>query len=182
MSGGGRDARDLARLTALLPPPARPSEAIGHDWSAFGAAHGLRTPRDWRAFLSLYGTGAIGGFLWVLNPFSANPALNAEAIAPLRGAYAVMKERFPEDHPRDPAAFLPFGLTDNGDSLAWLMEGDDPDAWTIAVFDGSQAEEAVETTGLTLLPFLLALLEGRLRSAILPPDFLSGPFAFTPGG
>ena len=180
MSGAGRLAEDLARLTALAPPPARPLEATGHDWAAIEAATGLRAPEAWRSYLARYGTGAIGGFLWVLNPFSANPALNAGAIRHLRDSYAAMKADVPADHPRDPARLLPFALTDNGDSLSWLAEGPDPDAWTVLIHDKSQAEE--EATGLTLLPFLLALLEGRLRSAILPEDVLRGPLAFTPHG
>jgi hypothetical protein len=64
-------------LIPVLPPPTAPRE-IGAT-IAWGNVHrrlGAVLPEDYIQFIKRYGTGEIGGWLTVLNPFAQNPYQN----------------------------------------------------------------------------------------------------------
>src|SRR5574341_1591236 len=161
-------------LMTLMPPPKKPIE-VG-DVSLWGTVEetlGTPLPDDYKNFINTFGTGVIGDFLWILNPFSANKYLNLvaqfqyylDALRPLR-------DEFSDDwiHPiyPEPGGILPCGVTDNGDVLFWKTGGD-PDTWTIVVFDGLGPFS--EEYSYTITKFLEKLLLGGIDSDIIaaPP-------------
>lgn len=67
-----------------------------------------------------------------------------------------------------PGGFLPFGITDNGDYLGWIIAPGDPDRWKVAVL---QDEDGMpEVTGMSFGPFILAFLRGNFRPEAFPDD------------
>ena len=167
----------LARIAALMPPPARPRDTTG-DWSAVEAGLGTTLPAEYKAFLSLYGAGLVSEFLWIFNPLSRNPYLNTEMIFYFRDCYLQLKTEFPEYCPRDPDSFLTWAMTIDGDSFFWAISGDAPDGWTVGIQSRDQSCE--DMTGLTTVAFLEALVEGRLETPLLPQYFLDEKKTFAP--
>lgn len=164
----------INRLEKLLPPPAEPKETDGHDWSDFFKNFGVEVPQDYKYFLSVYGTGSIGRFLWVFNPFSKNNSLNQDAIEASINAYNELHKDFPEYYPREKGSFIPWGLTDNGDAIVWIVDKGEPDLWKVAIQNDTE-----EMTGMTMSEFLVALLEKTLMSSILPAQFLESDKSFS---
>lgn len=167
----------IENIEELMPAPISPKETQGHDWEGFSKEMSSDVPALYKDFLSVYGTGVIGGFLWVINPFSSNSNLNIEKIKYFHEAYGVMKELFPEDYPRDVCGdFITWAVTDNGDSFFWLVDDGLPDAWEVGIYSKDQGEE--ELTGMATLEFFIALLEKRVSSSILCSDFLESDKKF----
>ena len=65
----------LVRLLGSVPPPANPLEARGK-WRAVESKLGTTLPAEYRDFIREYGTGLVGGFVAVFNPFAKNRYLN----------------------------------------------------------------------------------------------------------
>lgn len=156
-----------------MPPPSVVNDGGDIDWSNIESEVKTILPDDYKQFISVYGTGAIGGFLWVLNPHSSNENLNLDKILYFHDAYFQMKELFPEEYkrPRFPeqGAFLTWAVSDNGDSLFWIVDGNDPNKWKVGIHDHDQGREELFPMGMT--EFLVFLLENNLSSNILPDDF-----------
>jgi hypothetical protein len=157
----------IDKIVKLMRPPSEPNEALGHDWTDVENLFGIHFPKHYKQFLSIYGTGSIDDFLWVFNPFSHNKFLNSDAIRAAIDAYEVLHIDFPQYNPRNKGTFIPWAGTDNGDSIVWLVDDGDPDLWQVAL-----QHDTEELTQLTTSEFLLALLEKKLPSSILPSQFL----------
>jgi len=166
----------IARIKELLPVPETTSENYKGDWNALPLEFGGRFPDSYKEFVSTYGTGSIGGFLWVLNPFSQNPSLNLDQAEYFRSAYQSLKANFPQYYPRGKEDFLPWAFTDNGDAIVWLIDGSDPNEWPVCVQASDPSQE--EISNLNTQEFLEALLEKKLASSILPSQFLDAEKQF----
>src|SRR5687767_8000180 len=102
-------------LLTILTPPKTPREAgTGRGWGDVARRIGEVLPGDYMKFIELFGTGAVGGWLTVLNPFAANGHENLlvagfEFLAALRE----VKSAFPEEVPfplfYEPRGLLPWG-------------------------------------------------------------------------
>ena len=169
----------IERIMALMPVPEKPVEAEGHDWSRIPEKFGVKAlPTDYMTFVATFGSGSIGDFLWVMNPFSENQNLNTGMSRYLRDSYDFMKQEFPKDYRRDSGTFVPWALTDNGDSLIWISCEKDPDEWHVVIQNKDQSEE--EITNLTTSEFLIAVLDKSLDSKILPSEWLALDKPFKP--
>ena len=168
----------IAKIMSLLPVPDDIVEEKNHDWGSVFSELGTKLPKDYIEFLSVYGSGVIGDFLWILNPHSLNRNLNLEKMRYFREAYQVLRQDHPAYYPREFQEFLPWGFTDNGDSIVWINNGMEPNEWLVGIQAADPSQE--ELTGLTMLDFLEALLENRLVSSILPRQFLDSEKEFRP--
>lgn len=149
----------LESLIALAPPPERPP-APGSDagWEEVERHFGLPFPADYKALITLYGTGFWGNFLAVLNPFSRNRYTNQRLIMATSHLWYEEEPEPPDTDPRflqvwnqfrkdararraaSPYPFFPHrpGLfpwahdPEDVVSLYWLTEGD-PKAWPVVV-------------------------------------------------
>ncbi|MFL9674322.1 MULTISPECIES: SMI1/KNR4 family protein [Pseudomonas] len=161
----------INKLIALLSPP---SQRIFDNavWATFESEGGLRLPSDFKQFISIYGCGAVDDFVWVLDPFSENSNLNFDKSQYFIDAYAVMRQEFLSDYPRPdyPAegSFLPWAVTDNGETFVWLVDGE-PDSWKVAIHSSDQGEEEIYNFG--CVEFILKLLSRDISSKILPGQF-----------
>ncbi|MGR2741105.1 SMI1/KNR4 family protein [Billgrantia sp. Q4P2] len=160
----------IERIKKIMPVPDRAVEAGGHDWASLSSELKKDFPKDYKEFVSLYGTGSIGEFLWIINPFSINPNLNLEKVFYFLYAYQSLRQDFPDLYPRKKESFWPWGFTDNGDCLFWLLDGGSPDKWQVGIQASDPSSE--EMTNMTTSEFLEALVEKRFSSVIFPAEFL----------
>jgi len=179
----------LDSLLKIMPPPEHPVECgTWEDWAGVQSELGLRLPVDYKYFINSYGTGKISDFLYVLNPFSANAYLNLkQQIWLVLGGLRVTKqvsgsEEVPYPLYAEPGGLLPWGITDNGDTLYWLTRGENPDKWTVVIGDarGPEWEEYDQY----MVEFLAKVLLGEAVSKIMGDnlcvDEKSGQVKFTP--
>lgn len=172
----------MKSLVELLRPPNSPVETLkDQDWAAIERRIG-HLPEDYRAFLQTFGTGCINDFVWIFNPLAGNTFLNLftqgdailNALRELRNA----GESIPFGLYPEGGGLLPFGKTDNGDTLFWLTEGD-PIRWPIVV--NASRDPTFETFKCSLTTFLVEILTQKIHCSVFPQDFPSGAANFHPG-
>lgn len=141
-----------------------------------------RLPEEYKEIVATYGTGSFDGFLWILTPFSRNKHLNLLDRLPVaREAYASMLP-LPTEYQRfpffpQPGGLLPFGVSDNGDTLYW-QTGAGGQQWPIVV--GAARDPAYEIFDEPLGAFLGNILSGRQIVKLFPSDFPSKKPGFSP--
>jgi len=169
----------LRRIDEMLNCPTVPLNAPTEaEWAEFEAAY-CKFPHDFKVFLSQFGTGCIDEFLWFLSPVSPNENLNLTVqlerqLQALRESCDLGLPLFPEE-----GGILPFGITDNGDLLAWRTHGI-PDEWGVVVVD-SRAPEYVEFRQ-SFSRLVAGLLSGETKCTLFPADFPSDRPKFRPAG
>lgn len=172
----------FSEIKARLPIPNSPRETSKLDWDKIEQDVGVELPHGYKEFVSHYGTGSIGGFLWVFNPISENRSLNTEAIRYFQSSYAELKQDFPDDYSRPtfPAlgSFLPWAITDNGDTLVWVLDGAPAENWKVGVMASDQVDE--EISDFNFVEFVVRLLDKKIVSSILPQQFLDMEKEFQP--
>jgi len=174
----------IIALKSVLRPPEKPLEIVGNDgWELVEQRVGARLPEDYKAFIECYGTGRIGAFLVVLNPFSTNRFINLidRSRVELEGLIA-LRQKWPQYYLHDvfpsPAGLLPFASTDNGEILYWRTACD-PEQWTVVVYE-SRGPKHYDFDG-RMTDFLAALLTRAIQCDVLPRTFPSGVVSFVPG-
>jgi hypothetical protein len=174
----------LDELRSIVPPPADPLEAGRPDrWPEVEAKLGTALPDDFKAFTERYGSGKFDDFLYLFNPFAADPAGNLLAasdtvLAAYRGSRAKFPNRLPLPPWPEPGGLLPLGRSDNGNELYWLTEGPPP-SWPVVAFAGRSTRHEVHRHPVT--GFLALLLSGELATSVFPDSFLRRrPHRFVP--
>ncbi len=118
-------------LTNLITPPKFPDQ-IGNqsDWLRTEKKLGLTLPSDFREFVDSYGSGSLGGFFWIWNPYLDNFIEYVNEICEIDRR---LQEQFPEHYPEhiypERPGFLPCASDDNGNYYGWLTSYE-PDDWT----------------------------------------------------
>jgi hypothetical protein len=168
----------LQRLLSIAPPPAEPLEPGKPDeWPRVETELGTALPEDFKRFTELYGSGKFDDFLYLLNPFAADPAGNLVAARDtMLEAYAESRAKFPDRLPLppwpEPGGLLPLGRSDNGNELYWLTGGE-PDGWGVVAFAGRSTRHEIHRHPVT--EFLARLLSGDLETHVFPDSFLRRP-------
>lgn len=164
----------ITSLSRVLPPPPSPKETKG-DWLAFEGAIGTQLPDDFKEFIETYGSGTIGNFISVLNPFSSRENLNLATQArrqldALERLHKDFGERRPYELYPTKGGLLPVAITDNGDVVHWLTNGD-PNDWVIVVNESRSPDYEQFDCDLT------SLIEGVLSRTLRCRAFPSSVFA-----
>jgi hypothetical protein len=174
----------LNALVEVMSPPREPVETGNvEQWTNVKESLGTELPTDYKEYINTFGTGSIGAFLWPYNPFSNNENLNLITRSKLiLEAMSVIKERFGDTevpYPLfpEPEGLLPWGVTDNGDSLFWLTAGN-TDEWPVVINEsrGPFFERFEEP----MTDFLAKLISGEISSEVIPSDFLDKEALFVP--
>lgn len=173
---------EFTEIAARLSQPSSPKETGQLDWDIIERDFGIEFPTGYKQFVSAYGTGSIGAFLWTFNPSSENRSLNGEAIRYFQSSYEELKQDFPADYTR-PAfpsenSFLPWAVTDNGDTLVWIVDSGPADGWRVGIMGSDQVEE--EISEFDFIEFVVHLLDNKITSDILPQQFLHMDKLFQP--
>ncbi|MFL5298465.1 MAG: SMI1/KNR4 family protein [Phenylobacterium sp.] len=154
----------IESLLEVVPPPQSPFEGFNGPWEPVEAELRLVLPPDYKDFVRLYGSGYFMEFLGICVPRTTNPNTRLEAYA------RVVCEATYEDDKLDcllwprTGGLLPFGSTDNGDTLFWLTRGQ-PAEWPVVVWDRGLGD--LESFECDLTDFLASLASG----GILPKEF-----------
>jgi hypothetical protein len=122
-----------ADVIALISPPATPHE-VGTlaEWQAIEQVLGVTFPSDFREFVFAYGSGQLGQFYWVWNPFWGPEFLRE--VRDVCGSEGDLRRQYPDFYPYpiypERPGFLPWGSDDNGNYYGWLTEGPS-DRWPV---------------------------------------------------
>jgi hypothetical protein len=175
--GGQNITPDFAELCEAVPPPMDPVEAGGLEaFSAVEARLGIALPAGYKSLIGAYGTGSWKGFLWVLNPFASNRFLNLfeqtqRQLEAERAIRADCSSEVPFPIYPEPGGLLPWAITDNGDRLYWLTEGN-PENWAIVVCESRGPRYDSHHVG--CCEFLRRWAAGELWVSVFPDDFEYG--------
>ncbi len=170
----------IGELISIVPPPEAPTESQATDWPTVEDNVGAVLPDDYKAFVERYGTGIINDFLWILNPFSTRKYVNLLSQIDLQlSALKTLTQDFGEHcpYPLFPAdeGLLPFAISDNGDVIYWLTEGN-PNSWKIVVND-ARSPRYEEFDG-DMTSFLRKILTREIECTLFPRDFCQGAPSF----
>ncbi len=176
-------------LKSLLPPPQAPvAVPTPEQWQEAERELGVSLPTDYKAYLAAFGVGRIDDFLWIYSPAAKNQYANAmKALSFEQQAAAYLKARRMERGAGAPPyevfpatpGLLPFGATDNGDMLYWVVaRGSDPSEWPIAV--RASREDELEIFNLSLTAFLAAVLRRQVEPDAFPDGFPADVHRYEP--
>lgn len=147
----------LDELQQLLGTPA-PRQQSPDDWVEVENYLGSPLPRDFKAFMDAYGTGAISDELVVFHPQGSSPLL--ERMRGIHERFAEWRERHPEDFPYplhpEPGGLISWGYDHGGDEHFFLPCDPDPDRWKIVTM---AHEEGCETFDGPFTDFIVAFVE-----------------------
>ena len=165
-------------IKIVVPPKIQATSDV--NWISVEDNLGIKLPESYKQIASIYGEGAFDGFLWVLNPTGNNKNLNFEMSKYMISAYQSLKDEFPDYYPRnifpDIDSFFPWALTDNGETLVWIIESDDCEKWSIGIHSADQGQE--EVYNMNTVEFLYCLFSKKIKSKILPEQFPSNNIEF----
>jgi hypothetical protein len=150
------------------------SRKLDRPWEEVERNLGTALPADFREFIDRYGAGRLADFVWIFSPFAQEPNVNlldqsSRQLAALRELTERFGELLPYPLYPEEGGLLPFGGTDNGDVLFWRTHGA-PDQWTVVVNSSRSAQ--CELYECSMSEFLFGLVSKRIRSSLLPVDFL----------
>lgn len=170
----------LMALNQQLPIPSTTHEnGKGERWPLIDGKYVF--PQDYIALITQYGSGLIADFITLFNPFSKN-----EYIEFFQQKEWILEDfnSLINDDPDDYTfvlypkqnGLLPIGVTDNGDTLFWVVSSENSELWTIAIIPFRAAE--VEFIAENLTGFLEGVLSKRIRCQSFPAVFPSENIMF----
>lgn len=164
----------INELAKYIPPPTNPENGGKINWESIERLYKIKLPDDYKELISSYGSGIFGDFIWLINPISKNNNLNFKIIEYIYSSYESMKSDFPDLYPRpsypNQESYFPWAITDNGDTLIWIVDNNiDSNMWCVGILDSDPETEEIYNIGATEL--LLKLFNLEIKSNIFPDDF-----------
>ncbi len=160
----------VSKLKNIFPVPDKPHCAVTDEaqWAAIEEKLGLQLPADYKTFIGIYGTGHIGDFIILYNPFSTyKPANLFHYIEYILWAESQLKPFSPLELPLypEPGGLLPFAKTYDGDCLFWQTQGE-PDEWTLYLQEVRSSD--YEQYAMTMSDFFIKLLRSHTKKIVVP--------------
>lgn len=159
------------RVVDLVRPA--PAARAPIDWPSVQRVVGSVLPVDYRHLVEITGPLYIGEFVTVFTPGVGNPNVDLLVqIGARLGALQVIKQDWgarecPYPLWFEPGGLLPWGASDNGDTLFWLTRGH-PDQWTVVIGEGRGP--SYDEYPVSACEFLVEFLSGGLKSRVFPSD------------
>ena len=173
----------IYELLDVLSPPQQPVDGgKGRYWGEITTYFGKPLPDDYVSFIGLYGSGVIGNWLTVFNPFSKNPnvSLTRQFIVNL-SALSVVKEEFPESCPYpllfEPGGLLPWGSSTDGDLYCWETRGIIGKLWKVVTIGRHSKPEEFD---MPMARFLAQSISGEIKPKTIPAEWAEQDVKFTP--
>jgi hypothetical protein len=146
-----------------------PSPGSGDDvdWDVLERSRGLRFPSDYRDFVSIFGAGDLGNYLYLLTPGILNSSERyVDNLANIRTSFAHQSSLDYSPLPLypDEDGMLHWGGTDEGDFLFWDCRPDDPDLWKVIQYHRQMHAWIEYNCGMVEL--LVRLLNGELSNVV----------------
>lgn len=162
-------------LALIVTPPETPTAVPAKlNWNPIERELGVPLPSDYKAFVGGYGSGLLGSFIRVFNPFDTDEYMSlipsAKRICQIRRELKNSEgdAEVPFDiHPETPG-LLPWGNDENGNGLYWLTEGD-ADNWPCVV--GAGRDRRWQQFDMPMTTFLKRALTGEIKCEIWPSGF-----------
>jgi hypothetical protein len=164
----------LDQLSRLLTPPGTAVSVPPWDLSLMEV--GFEFPRDYREFIGRYGSGRLSSTdkvveLAVVGPTTTSSCASGSGFTAFventTGNPPDFIDEYEEGIPYvsfpGPGSLLEWGFTDNGDRFFWLVEGRDPDAWTVVEMPRSETRTYRFNGG--MVDYLLALMRQQFPTA-----------------
>ena len=166
-------------LIGVLPPPKKMQiKEKSKGWISIEKEIGTALPADYKWFIETYGSGEIGNFVKLWNPFLSNKYQNLiERVKEHLKRLRLIRSSLPEEvwekevpYPLYPEneGLLPFGSSINGDVFYWQTKGI-PDEWHIIINQVRSPIYEYHPTNLT--NFLYMLMRGTVSTFINETDF-----------
>lgn len=164
----------LGELLKIVTPPDKPREVPAKpNWAAVEKKLGLQLPDDYKRYVTKFGSGVLGDFVHVYNPFSRDEyTCLQKRVEKVCGMQRHFRET--EDHPvpydiyPESPGLLPWGQDDNGNYLFWLTRGA-RNKWPVVVCSGRDDRSQLFEMGLTA--FLARTFTGEVKCKIWPKPF-----------
>lgn len=172
----------IENLKNALEVPENPIERGNSvDWSFVTPKLGLQLPFDYMSFINTYGSGEIGEWLLVFNPFSQDKNISFfDNLLSMLSSISTIKNDYPEFCPYpllfEPGGLLPWGISFDGDIYCWLTEGLSS-TWKVVVI-GRQSEH--EIFDFSFSDFLTLAIQGELRANTIPLEWKNNTVIFKP--
>lgn len=172
----------IKQLQAVLKPPTAPVElGISQNWGRITSKFGFPLPTDYMQFVDLYGSGEIGGWLTVFNPFSKNPNISfVEQFFYVLSSISEIKKEFPESCPYpllfEPEGLLPWGISIDGDIYCWSTTGSSG-KWKIVIIGRHSEPEEFQYS---FSEFLSGVIKGTIESYTIPQEWKNETVIFKP--
>lgn len=180
--------RHLVEFEALVSKPKTAPAPI--DWGGLESCLGIEFPPDYREWANRYPSLEIDGFLWIRHPAEFHAPMGVQGI--LQELDGISNRQWESDSWRllhtqsgekvadppiptfypDRHGWVPWGSTDNGDTLLWSIDRNTAD-WRICVVDMKGIYWQEFDCG--FLEFLVGMLRNDFRMKILPDDFPEVP-------
>lgn len=157
------------QLKEILKPPSSPcNNGLEQNWKDVHKEIGTRLPDDYQHFINGYGSGLIGRFLYIWNPFSDNKYTNLIYMyKETTILYQNLKSSQPDDFPfniyPENGGLLPFGNSINGDNLFWLTTKSDPNLWSLIIHQARSSYYDIHSYSLS--DFLIRLMRKELQTS-----------------
>ena len=172
----------IDQLLEVLRPPNTPSEGGPNlDWSRVANMFGMALPTDYMMFIERYGSGEIGSWLTVFNPFTKNPNISlTEQFFRQLSSLSQLKEEFPESCPfpllYEPGGLLPWGISIDGDIFCWQTKGASG-RWPVIAL-GRHTDP--EIFPFPFSQFLANSIAGEITFLAMPVGWKAGSVKFVP--
>lgn len=128
-----------------------------------------KLPADYKELIDTYGSGYIGNFLYLWNPFSKKRYMNL--ILRVDEFLSLVTSEFEATLPfpiyPKPNGIMPFANTINGDTIFWITVGN-PDGWTLFVLEARGTNYFVTTESLS--SFLNKTLIEKIGNVVFSPE------------
>lgn len=171
----------IDQLLQVLPIPDCPIEVDTDGWARVTDLFGQSLPTDYMMFIDRYGSGQIGNWLSVLNPFSGNPNISLkEQFFRLLSSIGTLKKEFPESCPFpllfEPDGLLPWGISIDGDIFCWQTKGPSG-RWPVVVI-GRDSDPQIFSFPFS--QFLAKCITGEVSPNAVPTQWAAGGVMFVP--
>lgn len=142
------------------------------DWAEIEQAIGTALPSDYKDFVETFGTGRIGDFVSVHNPFSQLSLTNLESMIEytcmvLQAILETPGRSLPFGIHPDSPGLLSWGKDDNGTDYYWYTDGA-PDDWPCVVLE--LQGKKWQRFDMPMTDFLAQAFAGELICDLWPDD------------
>lgn len=160
----------LGELLKIVTPPDKPREVPAKpNWAAVEKKLGLQLPDDYKRYVTKFGTGVLGSFLRVYNPFSKREYTSLQkSVISVCEIHQMRSDTFPYEFYPETPGLLPWGNDDNGNNLFWLTRGA-RNKWPVVVCSGRDDRSQLFEMGMTA--FLARTFTGEVKCKIWPKPF-----------
>lgn len=160
----------IQQVLDVVQPEMAAFEIPDQEWQHIEANIGIILPYDYKEYIRYFGTGSFADFLYIYNPFDEEMNL-VQAIQQELNVYQSCKRTTPQycGFPiyTESAGLLPWGRTDNGDSLHWLTQGH-PDKWAVIVYDSKYIQH--QRYEMSMTTFIARWLLREIDVPFFPKD------------